>query len=82
MLFTDITVEEWFQKYPNLRELDLTEYCLSCEESLVFEIPFISADLVGLAAIPCVCGMQNPGLVFIAKPGSSKLGRLYSSTGL
>jgi len=60
MIYPNISLKEWLKLFPGLAVQDIT---CSCGKSGKTTRPAISKDYVGLAAPPCICGDEAPGLV-------------------
>ncbi len=58
MIFPDITVKKWLQKYPDLKVL--TTNCLQCSSIIETLTPFRTKDYIGLCAKKCPgCGVEH-----------------------
>lgn len=71
MIFPDVTLEEWLEKYPDLGVRK--ERCNGCgKKSILTNKPFIEKDWVGLAAI-CECGFHGASSMLPRTPATKEL---------
>lgn len=57
MIFPEITLEEWLEKYPELQIL--TKKCDNCNKDITANKPFITNGYVGLSSDKCICGKNK-----------------------
>lgn len=79
MIFPDITLDKWLQKYPSL-SVEFEE-CPECGNLVKLDIPYISKDFAGLTSSPCDCGETDICRIFvpISKNMIEKTQMFYSS---
>lgn len=62
MIFPDVKLEDWLEKYPTLRDIKDTceiNFCVHCNEQIIPDRPFIKKDYVGLYSDTCPhCGKE------------------------
>jgi hypothetical protein len=64
MIYPDVSVEEWLNRYPTLSPD--TEECPVCGHPITLSKPYISADFVGLESEDCKnCGDTGGCRVFV-----------------
>lgn len=74
MIFPEITLEEWLERYPDLAVRK--ERCNGCCKKFIkTNKPFIEKDWVGLAAI-CECGFHGASSML---PRSQEMKELVSN---
>ena len=56
MIFPEVTLEEWLNKYPDLKNIKDTceiNYCEYCNKQIIPEKPFVKKGYVGLLSEVC-----------------------------
>jgi len=59
MIFPDVSIKTWLNKYPNLERVSTT--CTDCGKRLFADMPFISSGYIGLISPKCKCGSVRSG---------------------
>lgn len=57
MIYPNISLESWLEKYPDLKVQKLV--CTNCGETMISTIPFLSKGYAGIESPPCVCGQNT-----------------------
>lgn len=57
MIFPEISLKKWLEKYPDLDQLEIN--CDHCGKLMLASKPFIERGYVGILAPDCSCGKNR-----------------------